>query len=69
MIDELLVKLGESRAALKLVLRPTVVFLCSPEGFPVDADENDHDPLTPLHTFPAGTTHVEALTQLGYTVK
>lgn len=68
MINDLLVVMGESRAALKIVARPTVVFLCTENGEPVDADENDHDPLTPLHSFPAGTTHDAALAQLGYTV-
>jgi hypothetical protein len=68
MADDLAAILGTSRAALKMVVRPTVVFLCSEDGEPVDADENDHDPLTPLHVFPAGTTHEDALTQLGYTV-
>lgn len=66
--DDLLVMLGVTRAALNLVVRPTVIFLSDEHGQPVDADENDHDPLTPLHVFPAGTTHNEALTQAGYEV-
>lgn len=67
MVDDLVAVLGTSRAALKMVVRPTVVFLCSEHGEPIDADENDHDPLTPLHVFPAGTTHEDALHQAGYT--
>lgn len=53
---------------VKILPRPTVVFLCNADGQPVDADENDHDPLTPLHVFPSGTTHEDALTQAGYTL-
>lgn len=68
-IDDLLAVMGESRAALKMVVRPTVVFLSDEHGDRVDADENDHDPLTPLHVFPAGTTHEEALTAAGYTLE
>lgn len=66
MVDDLLVLMGQSRAALKMVVRPTVVFLCDEHGQPVDADENDHEPLTPMRVFPAGTTHDEALAELGY---
>lgn len=66
MADDLLAVMGESRAALKIVVPPTVVFLCSATGEPIDADENDHDPLTPLRVFPAGTTHEDALAALGY---
>lgn len=68
MVDDLLMLLGETRAALKIVVRPTVVFLCDEHGQPVDAAENDNDSLTPLHTFPAGTTHDDALQRAGYTV-
>lgn len=68
LIDELLLKMGHTRSALKLVVRPTVVFLSDEQGQPVDSDENDHDPLTPLHRFPAGTSHAEALAAIGYTV-
>lgn len=38
--------------------RPTVIFACTEEGYAVD--------LTPLHRFPPGTTHEDALTQAGY---
>lgn len=68
MIDALLIRLGTSRSALKVVARPTVVFLCDEHGQPVDADANDRDPLTPLRVFPPGTTHDEALAELGFTV-
>lgn len=67
MVDEILTVLGKSVASLKVVARPTVVFLCTAEGLPVDADEADQDPLTPLAVFPSGTTHEEALAELGYT--
>lgn len=40
--------------------RPTVVFACNEDGAATD--------LTPLHTFPAGTSHEEALTLIGHTV-
>lgn len=64
--DAILVLLGKTSAALNIVARPTVVFLCGPNGEPVDADENDYDPLTPLARFPAGTTYEQALAELGY---
>jgi hypothetical protein len=57
---------GDTRQAIKYVARPTVIFLCDEQGIPVDSDENDHDPLTPLHRFEPGTTHSEALTAAGY---
>lgn len=66
--DELLAVLGESYAALKVVVRPTIVFLSNADGVPVDADENDYDPMTPLHRFDPGTSHTDALKELGYKV-
>ncbi|AJD82451.1 minor tail protein [Mycobacterium phage Sheen] len=60
MINELLAVLGEGRQAVKHVVRPTVVFACNEEGLATD--------LTPLHKFPPGTSHEDALEQLGYTV-
>lgn len=66
MTDDLLAVLGESFAAMKVVIRPTVIFLCTEDGAPLDADENDHDPLTPLHIFDPGTTHEQALRNAGY---
>jgi hypothetical protein len=68
MTDNILTILSRSRAALKLVIRPTTVFLSNENGEPIDADDNDRNPLTPLHTFPAGTTHEDALTAMGYTL-
>lgn len=58
MIDELLIRLGTNRGAVKHVVRPTVVFECNPDGTAID--------LTPIHTFPSGTTHEEVLAELGY---
>lgn len=68
MPDELVVARHDDPRADQIVVRPTVVFLCGEEGEPIDADENDHDPLTPLHVFPAGTTHEQALADAGYKV-
>jgi hypothetical protein len=59
---------GDTRQAVKYVARPTVVFLTNEDGVAVDADENDHDPLTPLHTADPGTSHAEALAAMGYKV-
>lgn len=56
MITELLQIIGEGDAPLLAVVRPTVVFACTPEGYAVD--------LTPLHTFPPGTSHEDALAQM-----
>lgn len=66
MVDNILLTLGTSYAALKVVLRPTVVFLCDADGNAIDSDLTDDDPLTPLHTFPPGTSHEEVLRELGY---
>lgn len=60
MIDELLTVVGDGRAALKQIVRPTVVFECTEDGQAID--------LTPVQTFPAGTTHAEALAAMGYEV-
>jgi hypothetical protein len=60
MIDELIAVLGEGRQAVKHVVRPTVVFACNEEGIATD--------LTPLHKFPPGTSHEDALAELGYTL-
>lgn len=43
-----------------MLARPTVVFECTPEGLAID--------LTPVATFPPGTTHEEALAEMGYQV-
>jgi hypothetical protein len=70
LLGEILVRLGgEHRNAVSYVVRETAVFLCDKDGQPVDADENDHDPLTPLHVFPAGTTHEAALKAAGYKIR
>lgn len=68
LVDNLLAQLGKTYAALKVVIRPTVILLADEHGNGIDSDLNDNDPMTPLHTFPAGTTHEKALAQAGYTV-
>lgn len=60
MVEEQLVALGTDLVSTKQIVRPTLIFACTPEGQAVD--------LTPLHEFPPGTTHEEALTQAGYSV-
>lgn len=60
MVDELLVVAGTNRAAVKQVVRPTVILACTSDGFATD--------LTPLHTFAPGTTHEDALQMAGYTM-
>lgn len=62
MIDELLAVIGTGRQALKLRLRPTVVFACNEDGTPAGT-------LTPVAEFPPGTTHEQALAQMGYAVE
>lgn len=56
LIGELLNVIGDGQAPLYAVVRPTVVFECTPEGNPIS--------LTPLHTFPPGTSHEDALAGL-----
>lgn len=60
MINELLTLVGDGRAALKQIMRPTVIFECTDDGLAID--------LTPLWTFAAGTTHEDALAMAGYAV-
>lgn len=57
-VGELLMVLGETEKAVKLVVRPTVIFACTPEGAAID--------LTPLHSFTPGTSHEDALRGAGY---
>lgn len=59
LVDELLQIVGDGRSPVLAVVRPTVVFACTPEGSPTV----EHG-LTPLRTFPAGTTHEQAVAQL-----
>ena len=68
MSDNILAQVGDTFASIKVVLRPTVIFLCAEDGTPLDADENDYDPLTPLHTFDPGTSHEDAVRQAGYDI-
>lgn len=50
---------GDLMSTVK-VLRPTVIVSCNEEGIPLS--------LTPLHTFPPGTSHEDALIQAGYEI-
>lgn len=59
-IDEVVELIGQGRKVEKIVVRPTVVFECNEDGSAGD--------LTPLQRFPAGTTHEDALVQMGYRV-
>ncbi|AUV61991.1 minor tail protein [Mycobacterium phage SWU2] len=61
MIDELIELVGEGRQALKHVVRPTVIFECNDEGIATS--------LTPVHKAAPGTSHEDALAELGYTVE
>lgn len=47
---------------------PTEVFLVDENAVVLDADGDPSNGMTPLATFPAGTTHAEALAALGYTL-
>lgn len=44
----------------QIVLQPTTIVPCNPDG--------TTESLTPTHSFPPGTTHEQALTQAGYDV-
>jgi hypothetical protein len=66
--DALLAVMGEHDAALKMVVRPTIILLCNAEAAPIDADENDHAAMTPILTCDPGTTHEDALIKAGYTL-
>lgn len=44
---------------------PTTVFLADEEARVLDADGDPANGMTPLHTFPVGTTHEQALQALG----
>lgn len=60
-IDELLAANGQPTLASgihKVVVAPTVIVECNDEGIAVS--------LTPLHTFPPGTSHEDALELAGY---
>lgn len=58
MVDELLTYINVDRSDVTHVMRPTVVLRCDADGLPVDGD------MTPLRTFPPGTSHEDALAQL-----
>lgn len=59
-VDEIIkITTGDSMPVHQ-VLRPTVVFACTEDGFAVD--------MTPLQTYPPGTTYDAALTEMGYEV-
>lgn len=56
-IEGLLVSLGSSLSETKIVLRDTVIIPCNEEGIASSMD--------PIHRFPPGTSHEDALTQAG----
>lgn len=60
MIDEVVTLIGQGRTVETIVARQTVVIECREDGQAID--------LTPLQRFPAGTSHEDALSQMGYTV-
>lgn len=60
MLEEVVTLIGEGRKVETVVGRPTVVFECNEDGSAID--------LTPLQRFPSGTTHEDALAQMGYEV-
>src|ERR1700756_1625873 len=60
-IEEALAIAGVDLANTTMLLRPTVIMPCTEKGEPIE--------LSALHQFPAGTTHEEALANIGYQVK
>lgn len=52
----------------EIVCGPTAVFLCDENAQVLDADGDPTNGLTPIATFPPGTTHEDALAALGYVV-
>ena len=59
-LNELVTVMVGDTLPIHQVVRPTVVFACTEEGLAVD--------LTPIQTFPPGTAHEAALTEMGYEV-
>ena len=60
MVEEAVTLIGQGRKIQTVVMRPTVVFECAEDGSAID--------MTPVGRFPAGTSHEDALAELGYTV-
>lgn len=56
-VDEIIKVTTGEKLPVHRVVRPTVVFECNEEGIALS--------LTPIHKFPAGTSHEDALTQMG----
>lgn len=62
-VDQLLTAIGQPAVASgkhRIVPQPTAIIECNGDGSPID--------LTPEHTFPAGTSHDDALTAAGFIV-
>lgn len=59
-VGELLAVAGADPDRTTVVLRPTVILPCNPDGSAYD--------LTPVHEFPPGTSCEDALKQAGYEV-
>lgn len=57
-VEEVLTFINEDTTNIKHIVRPTVILRCCEDGLPVDGD------LTPIATYPPGTTAQEALTRL-----
>lgn len=57
-VDELIKVTSGEKLPVHRVVRPTVVFECSAEGIALS--------LTPIHKFTAGTSHEDALKEMGY---
>jgi hypothetical protein len=60
MLDELHRIIGADIQSTMRVVRPTEILAVTADGLPID--------MTPLHTFPPGTSHEDALTRAGYTI-
>lgn len=46
----------------------TDVFLSNERGDVIDADDNPANGMTPVHVYPPGTSHEEALAAMGYEI-
>lgn len=60
MIDEVVALVGGGRKIAQVVVPPTVIIECDETGWAPS--------LTPVAAFPPGTSHEDALTQMGYEV-
>lgn len=56
-VSDVLTYVGADLQKTTMMLLPTVVWACTADGLPTEAG------MTPLHTFPPGTSHEDAVTQ------